>query len=167
MNTSGPNRACFGKYRGVVSDNKDPEMRGRIKAQVPDVFGDKESTWAMPCAPYAGDDVGLYLIPPKNASVWIEFEQGDPNCPIWTGCFWAQTEVPAKPAMPETKMLKTGSATITIKDQAGSGSVTLEVNKTVKIVMDSKGIEITNGQGASIKLSGASVKINEQALEVT
>jgi uncharacterized protein involved in type VI secretion and phage assembly len=153
----------FGKYRGVVSDNKDPETRGRIKAQVPDVLGDRDSTWAMPCVPYGGDGVGWYFVPPIDASVWIEFEQGDPNYPVWVGC----SEPPAKFLTPGTKMLKTGSAAITIKDQEGSGSLTLVVNNSAKIVMDSNGIEITNGQGASIKLSGATVKINEQALEVT
>jgi hypothetical protein len=99
--------------------------------------------------------------------VWIEFEHGDPEYPIWTGCFWAQGEVPASPAVPDTKMLKTNIATITINDSASSGSITIETNKGMKIVMDTSSIEITNGQGASVKWSGNQVSVNSGALEVT
>ena len=95
-----------GKYRGVVDDNRDPLMLGRIRARVQDVYGDRVSGWALPSSPYAGDGVGLFLIPPVDASVWIEFEHGDPEFPIWSGCFWAQGEMPAQPAVPEMKVLK-------------------------------------------------------------
>jgi hypothetical protein len=88
------NGKFFGKYRGVVIDNKDPSMLGRIIAKVPDVLGNNDSGWALPSTPYAGNGVGLFLIPPVNAFIWIEFGHGDPDYPIWTGCFWAQGEVP-------------------------------------------------------------------------
>lgn len=156
-----------GKFRGVVSDNKDPLNMGRIRARVSDVFGEDESGWALPALPYAGNGVGLFLIPPRDASVWIEFEHGDSEYPIWTGCFWAQGEPPASPAVPDMKVLKTDVATITINDSAGSGGITVETTAGMKIVMDSSSIEVTNGQGASIKLSGNQVSINSGALEVT
>jgi uncharacterized protein involved in type VI secretion and phage assembly len=78
----------YGKYRGIVTDNEDPNRLGRIRVHVQDVLGDLESGWALPALPYAGDGVGLYLIPPVDAFVWVEFEHGDPDYPIWTGCFW-------------------------------------------------------------------------------
>jgi uncharacterized protein involved in type VI secretion and phage assembly len=157
----------YGKFRGIVTDNEDPSKLGRVRAKVQDIFGENESGWAMPAVPYAGKNVGMFFIPPKDAFVWIEFEHGDPEYPIWTGCFWAQGEVPASPAVPDTKMLKTDIATITINDSASSGSITIETNKGMKIVMDTSSIEITNGQGASVKLSGNQVSINSGALEVT
>lgn len=167
MNGTDSNRHFFGKYRGVVSDNKDPEMLGRLKAKVPDVLGDEESSWALPCSPYAGNGVGLFLLPPTDTSVWIEFEQGDPDRPIWSGCFWGQGETPVTPAVAEKKVLKTDSATITLDDTPGAGGITLETTGGQKIKLTSTDIEIDNGQGATIKLSGPSVKINDQALEVT
>lgn len=153
----------FGKYRGTVTDNQDPSGLGRIKIKAPDALGEQESGWATPSAPYAGDGVGLFLIPPVDAHVWIEFELGDLDYPIWSGCFWDDGEAPA--SGPDTKILKTDKSTITIDDQAGS--ITIETNSGLKIVMDTDGIEINNGQGASVKLSGPSVSINDDALQVT
>jgi hypothetical protein len=173
---NGMNNDCpplYGKYRGVVTDNKDPNGLGRIQVKVLDVAGGENISWAMPCVPYAGKGVGLYLIPPQDASVWIEFEHGDPDYPIWSGCFWAEGEVPVTSSKneitPEKKVLKTVVATITLNDSVSDGGVAIETNQDpkIKIVINKDGIEITNGQGASIKLSGPTVKINDQALEVT
>lgn len=156
----------YGKYRGVVSDNRDPDNLGRIRARVADVYGEQESGWAMPSVPYAGRSVGLFLIPPTNASVWIEFEHGDPDYPIWTGCFWGRNEVPANPASADKKVLKTESATITLDDTSGSSSVTIETKSNLKLKMDQQGIEISNGS-QKVMISSSSVSINDGALEVT
>jgi uncharacterized protein involved in type VI secretion and phage assembly len=156
----------FGKYRGIVTDNRDPLMLGRIKAHVQDVLGSNDSGWALPSMPYAGNGVGLFLIPPVNAYVWIEFEHGEPDYPIWTGCFWAQGEVPAIPAVPEKKMLKTDTGTITMDDTPGAGGITIETSAGMKIAISATGIEINNGQGGTIKLTGPKVTINDPALEV-
>jgi len=164
MNGQGP--PFFGKFRGKVTDNRDPLMLGRVKAKVPDVFGDNDSGWAMPALPYTGNAVGLFLIPPTDASVWIEFEHGDPEYPIWAGGFWAQGEVPASPAVAEMKVLKTDAATITINDLPGAGGITIETQTGMKIKIDTSGIEIDNGMGGSIKLTGPQVSINSGALEV-
>lgn len=162
----------YGKYRGVVTSNQDPDGLGRIKARVQDVLGDQETGWAMPCVPYAGKSVGLYLIPPKEAFVWIEFEHGDSDYPIWTGCFWAPGEVPVessrKDALPEKKVLKTERSTITVNDSASEWGITIETNKSpkMKVVINQEGIEIDNGKRAIIKLTNNKVSINGNALEV-
>lgn len=158
----------FGKYRGKVEQNKDPQMQGRIQVSVPAVFGDGRLSWAMPCVPFAGSKVGLFTVPPKDSNVWVEFEGGDPDYPIWSGCFWGIGETPALPAVAEVKVLKTKTATITLNDLPGLAGVTIETNLGMKIVIDANGIELNNGQGASIKLGpGPNVSINNGALEVT
>lgn len=82
-------RGFYGKYRGVVHDNADPEHRGRIQAIVPRLLGPSTPTgWALPAAPYAGPDQGLFTVPDKGAAVWVEFEAGDLSSPIWSGGFW-------------------------------------------------------------------------------
>jgi hypothetical protein len=156
----------YGKFRGVVVNNNDPNQLARLTARVPDIFGDETSGWALPATPFAGNGVGLYLMPPVGASVWIEFEHGDPEYPIWSGCFWAGGELPASPVSPDVKVLKTTAGTITINDTSGSAGITIETADGKKIVLDSGGIEITVGQ-AVVKLSGATVSVNSGALEVT
>jgi len=86
----------YGKYRGKVAENtpKDPKRKGMIKVLVPEVFGGEVSNWAMPCAPYAGEGVGQFLVPPVGSGVWVEFEAGDVSRPIWSGCWWAPDDIP-------------------------------------------------------------------------
>ncbi|MGH7871420.1 MAG: phage baseplate assembly protein V, partial [Candidatus Binatia bacterium] len=91
----------YGKFRGTVVNNVDPEQRGRIQAIVPDVQGLIPITWALPCVPLAGKQEGVFMVPQVGAGVWIEFEQGDPEYPIWVGGFWgAFAEVQAAALTP-------------------------------------------------------------------
>lgn len=157
----------WGKYRGKVENNVDPNEKGRIQVSIPAVLGDSTLSWAMPCVPYAGSGVGLFAIPPTGANVWVEFEGGDPDYPIWSGCFWGDNDsVPASPALAQKKVLKTDSCTLTLDDTPGTGGVTIETKDGMKIVMNTQGIEINDGQGGSIKLNGPKVAINDSALEV-
>ncbi|MGH4024789.1 MAG: phage baseplate assembly protein V [Pseudonocardiaceae bacterium] len=160
----------FGKYRGKVANNLDPMQQGRVQITCPAVLGAGQLSWAMPCSPYAGSGVGFFAVPPVDANVWVEFEAGDPNYPILSGCFWGTGEVPALPALPTMKVLKTDGLTLTINDLPGAGGVTLEVSPPVvatplKISLTAAGIELSNGV-ASVKLSPASVSLNNGALEV-
>lgn len=160
-------RRYFGKYRGTVLNNQDPQHRGRIQVSVPDIYGREEPPWALPCLPYVGEQVGLFLIPPAKAWVWVEFEQGDPDYPIWSGGFWgAAKEVPAKEGNPALKVLTTAKATIAIDDEAPSITIELRTAPALTITLNSDGITLNNGQGASIKLAGMTVSVNEGALEV-
>jgi uncharacterized protein involved in type VI secretion and phage assembly len=155
----------FGKYRGKVKNNADPLFMGRIQVSVPAIYGDRDMSWAMPCVPYAGSGVGFFAIPAEGANVWVEFEGGDTDHPIWTGCFWDEGGAPGKTAT--SKVLKTSEFTLTIEDVQGATSVSLETSSGMKISIGVSEIEITNGQGGAIKLSGPQVSINDGALEVT
>src|SRR5215471_6781981 len=98
MNGSGESQKFYGKYRGTVINNIDPLQVGRLMVEVPDVLSLAPSSWAEPCVPLAGPtgpQMGVYLVPPIGAGVWIEFGQGDPDYPIWVGCRWgAASDVP-------------------------------------------------------------------------
>jgi Type VI secretion system/phage-baseplate injector OB domain len=160
----------YGKYRGKVENNIDPMQMGRVQVSVPAVLGEGTLSWAMPCVPYAGPGVGFFAVPPNGANVWVEFEGGDTDFPIWTGCFWGTGEVPAAPALAEMKVIKTGSITLTLSDLPGAGGFTLEVNPPavttpLKLVFNASGIELSNS-AASVKLTPASVSVNNGALEV-
>ena len=160
----------FGKYRGKVENNVDPLMQGRVQVSVPAVLGDGKMSWALPCAAFGGSSVGLFAIPPAGANVWVEFEGGDSDYPIWTGCFWGTGEAPATPAVAQMKVLKTDSITLTMSDVPGAGGFTIEVNPPavatpLKLKFDSTGIELSNG-AAKVALTPASVSINDGALQV-
>lgn len=164
----------FGKFRGTVIQNVDPEQRGRIQAMVPDVSGLLPSSWAMPCLPIAGKQSGVYAVPQIGAGVWIEFEQGDPDYPIWTGCFWGVVaEVPAlalagNPASPSLVLQSGLQNAISISDLPGPTSGILLKSVTgAMIVVNDIGITISNGKGATIVLAGPTVTINDGALVVT
>jgi hypothetical protein len=165
-----PTRQFFGKYRGTVVNNVDPQQMGRVQVSVPAVLGTGSLSWAMPCAPYAGPGVGFFAVPPVGANVWVEFEGGDPDYPIWSGCFWGVGETPAVPALAENKVFKTSGVTMTLSDLPGAGGFTLEVGPPLsptplKLVLNASGIEISNGS-ASVKLTPLSVSVNDGALEV-
>jgi hypothetical protein len=89
-----PNQQYFGKYQGTVVNNVDPYQEGRLIVNVPDVHGMLPGSWALPCVPLTDIGMGTFMRPRIGANVWVEFEQGDPQKPIWVGGFWGTGETP-------------------------------------------------------------------------
>ncbi|PTL79523.1 phage baseplate assembly protein V [Vitiosangium sp. GDMCC 1.1324] len=150
MGPASQDRRYYGKYRGKVLENIDPMELGRILVEVPALVG-LESSWALPCVPYAGMQVGFVMIPPIGANVWVEFEGGDPTHPIWAGCFWGEAEKPVLAETPYQKVIKTDSFTLLINDIPGAGEMMLEfgppaVEVPVIITIDAAGIQIETAE---------------------
>jgi uncharacterized protein involved in type VI secretion and phage assembly len=162
----------LGKYRGTVFNNIDPLQMGRIQIMVPDVAGFIPSTWALPCLPLAGMLQGFFTLPMIGSGVWVEFEQGDPDFPIWVGGFWgSMAEVPpmaklVPPAVPGITIQTPLQNSIQISDVPGVGGIMLKTTTGASIIINDLGIVIQNGKGASIALAGPSVTINQGALVV-
>jgi uncharacterized protein involved in type VI secretion and phage assembly len=163
----------LGKYRGTVVNNIDPMQSGRLQAQVPDVLGESVSSWAMPCVPVAGLQMGSYFVPPIGAGVWIEFEQGDADYPIWTGCWWSTGQVPGialatPPALSQFLLQTQNQNALLISDAPGpTGGFLLKTTTGALIAVNDTGITISNGKGATITMNGPTVAINGAALVVT
>ncbi len=161
----------YGKYRGIVTDVQDPLMQGRIKARVPEVLGDEESGWALPCLAFGGSRMGFFVLPDVGSAVWMEFEHGDPDYPVWAGSwFGSPTDMPADlmaPPYKKTMLVTKSGHSITLDDTPGVGGITLKTSGGQKIVLTATGIEIDSGTGAVIKLTGIQVTINNGALEVS
>jgi uncharacterized protein involved in type VI secretion and phage assembly len=156
----------FGKYRGQVVDNGDPDNLGRIKAKVPRVLGDQETGWALPAFAYGGaSEQGFFAVPDVGAGVWIEFEGGDLSYPIWSGTWYTSGAIPES-AQPSKKVLKTKSGHKIVLDDDG-GSLEITDSNGNSITMDSSGVEIKDANGHSIKLSASGVSVNNGALDVT
>ena len=166
----------LGKYRGTVINNIDPELRGRIMAMVPDVLGLVPTTWCEACVPLAGPTgppMGTYFVPPIGAGVWIEFEQGDVNYPIFAGCrFGSPADVPTLahaglPVSPSIVLQTTLQNSIVISDLPGpTGGIMLKSTTGATIIVNDTGIYIQNGKGASLVMTGPTVTVNNGALVV-
>lgn len=169
--TAGP--LHFGKYRATVLNTLDPETRGRIQVQLGDRYGLFPSTWANPAFPFAGKGNGVVALPQIGSSVWVEFEAGDPDFPIWTGGFWPDPGgfpplalVGATPLTPNIHLQTATGTSITMSDNPAQ-QVMIRTATGAMINIGAAGIQITNGQGASIAMVGASVIINNGALTIT
>lgn len=163
----------FGKYRGMVLNNIDPLQMGRLQVQVPDVAGIAPATWAMPCAPVAGVQNGMFALPIIGSGVWIEFEQGDPQHPIWVGCFWGSAaEVPAlalatPPPLPAITLQTPLQNGVTISDLPGpTGGIMIKSATGATLIVNDTGIYIQNGKGAFINMVGPTIDFNNGALTV-
>lgn len=163
----------YGKYRGIVMNNVDPEQRGRIQAMAPDVTGFAISSWCLPALPIGGLQMGIFSPPMIGSGVWIEFEQGDIDYPIWTGIYWGSAaEVPALshllvPGVPGIALQTVLQNGIIISDVPGpTGGIMLVSATGATILINDVGITISNGQGAMIQMTGPSVVINGGALTI-
>jgi len=174
-------RRFYGKYRGFVVNNADPQRLGRLKLRVPSVLGaDVVTGWAMPCVPYGGAaGQGWLFIPEKGAGVWVEFEEGDLEFPIWVGTFWSKpggtSELPRPNGAdgaeegdaqnpPTRKIIKTMKGhTIQLEDKDGEELVMiLDGASKHRVVMDTKGLTITDGVNKhTVVLSGDGISITD------
>jgi hypothetical protein len=174
----------YGKYRGTVINNKDLSFLGKIQAMVDGITDYDTTSWAMPCVPYAGKNVGFYFIPDIGSNVWIEFERGDLGSPIWSGCFWGLGETigldmlsPSPPPM-GANIIKTHLASINLSDIPGEGitiqtisaptvnklvidplEITIKVSPIGEITVGKKEIKIKCGPGAKITIDPTKVSL--------
>lgn len=166
-------RKFYGVYRGTVVNNIDPLQIGRLMVLVPDAGGVIPSTWAMPCVPIAGKQMGTFMVPQIGSGVFVQFEAGDPDRPVWMGGWWGDVaEVPALalagvPGDPNIVIQTTLQNGIVVSDLPGpTGGIMLKSTTGATIIVNDTGIYIQNGKGASIIMTGPTVTINEGALVV-
>ncbi len=168
----------LGKYRGIVINPRDPKKLGRVMVRVPVVhqeLDDAQLPWALPCTPYAGQDVGFFMIPPEGANVWVEFEEGEVDLPIWSGCFWGDPDHPENlQSLPENtqvdepenvQVFKVKGITCTWSNHGDNKGVTLEVQDPVvqnplKLVFNAEGIELNNNNATVIRLKANEIQID-------
>jgi hypothetical protein len=171
-------RRFYGKYRGFVVNNDDPKKLGRLELMVPSVLGPKVKTgWALPCVPYGGDvNQGFLCIPERGAGVWVEFEEGDLEFPIWVGTFWSEpggkSELP-KPnnaagaeqvsvqSPPTRKIFKTKRGhTVQFEDADGEERIIIcDGERENRIVFSKSGISIAN-KNNTIAMTNQGITIN-------
>jgi len=161
----------FGKYRGTVKNNIDPMFMGRVQVSCPAVLGEGNLSWAMPSVPLSGKQMGVFVVPVNDAKVWVEFEGGDPDYPIYSGGFWGLGELPSDaltglPTAPSIVLATNGKNTITLNDLPGVGGITLKASSGASITINDLGITIDNGKGAKITMMGPNLDMNGGAFTV-
>ncbi|MFH0344332.1 MAG: phage baseplate assembly protein V [Chromatiales bacterium] len=137
----------YGKYRGLVSDVDDPDNRCRIRATVPAILGEHPCAWAMPAMPFAGDGHGMVMLPAVGSGVWIEFEAGQLDNPIWSGAWWVSDERP-DPQGPKVRV---------IVSENGHQIILDDDNDEVKVI---------HGSGPEIKITATEIVLTCGACEI-
>jgi len=165
----------FGKYRGIVVDNADPDQLGRLKLRVPSVLGSETcvTDWAWPCVPFGGAaDQGWFFIPEVGALVWVEFEEGNLDLPIWVGTFWSraggETGIPRQARemsgnAPQRRVLKTPSGhVLEFSDVEGEEAIRItHKDAHTMVVLDETGSVIVGN------LNGSHLYLNAGDAEAT
>lgn len=137
----------FGKYRGIVTDVDDPNNQCRIRATVAAVLGEQACGWALPAAPFAGDGHGMVMLPKVGSGVWIEFEAGQLDNPIWSGAWWAGGQRP---------------------DPQGAAVRVIVSEKGHKLILDDDAdeVKLVHGSGPEIKMTATEIVLTCGACEI-
>lgn len=150
----GYKKKFYGKYRAIVTNNMDSDpstgRMGRIKVKCPKVLGEDESNWCTPCMPFAGPNKGNLFMPKVGDTVWVEFEEGDPDKPIWVGNWWGVGEIPAPiNTSYDTKevglhhVIETQKVKIHFDDKNDKLYIRVNGDKPVSITLDAKSGTVT------------------------
>jgi uncharacterized protein involved in type VI secretion and phage assembly len=156
----------YGKYRGFVVDNVDPEKRARVRVRVPSVLGDQDTGWALPCSPFGGlADHGMFMIPEVDAQVWVEFEEGNLDHPIWVGVFWQQPSDSSQEdalAEPTSRIIRTPSGhVLQFEDAPSKEQFRLAHPSGAQMIID------PDGSISSVDASSNTLTLNAKSNTIT
>lgn len=142
----------FGKYSGTVTGNEDADKQGSVKVTVPAIFGPELEVMARPCFPY-----GHFFVPPVGTKVWVEFEGGDPEFPIWVGAWYPKAATPAESRVtpPDNRVIQTASGhTIELDDTDGGARIVIRHKDNSFLAIDDKGsVVVSNKSGSTLYLN--------------
>lgn len=150
-----------GMYRAKVISNSDSDMLGRVKAEIyPMLIGKvtaknldgvdgvatEQLPWVVPAMPIssgAGDGYGSFAVPKVGSFVFVFFEEGDINQPVYFA--EAQTKQYGLPA----------SRTINYPNRK-----VVETSSGVKIIIDDTTGEVIITGAGDVTIQGANVRLN-------
>jgi uncharacterized protein involved in type VI secretion and phage assembly len=156
-----------GRYVGTVVDNDDPKGLCRLKATVPEVLGEEASGWCLPSLPFAGDGVGLALVPPAGAVVFVEWPAGDlTRVPVWSGAAWADGTGVEGAGPDRILLVTTAGNRLEIRDTADDEAIVLTAASGAEITLDPSGVSVVFG-GQSMTITDSSISFNDGALEIS
>jgi len=162
----------YGIYRAKVISNESPDTQGqvdpqgRLRVQVRAV-GDTEdvSRLAYPIFSFAGAGYGLKNLPPVDSFVYVVFENGSLDAPLWLGGWYAQDQMPDELAAAESfGWITPGGHKLILDEQDGAEYVTLEHQNGALVNIDKDGnIFITNVSNKKIHVGKGADTSDEPA----
>lgn len=146
-----------GIYRAIVKDISDTQNRARIKVLIPAIHDENEKIgnlpWADCCSNVAGPDRGILRVPDVNDVVYIMFEQGDKEYPVWLGSWWGKNDLPSEvPKGNESDhlVIKQGEGfSIDISDENGDKYISISTQDGTEVKLDETGKEIIIAGGST------------------
>ncbi len=145
----------FGLYPATVHNNQDSSGQGRLEVILNTIPGETGPRWAMPCVPYAADNVGLCLLPENGDRVWVAFEEGILTQPVWMGSFWEPSH--QLQVGPEVKFLRTLYGLVAIDDV--NQKLTIETSDGAKLEMENGAVTLTSSDGGHVTLGNGTAII--------
>jgi uncharacterized protein involved in type VI secretion and phage assembly len=162
-----------GVYAGTVVRNLrqqnsgEPENLGRILVSVESVFDDaapEHHVWARPCFPF-----GHVYVPEEGDKIWVAFENGDPQSPVWLGIWYAEGSMPeeADQSPPAQRVIRSAAGhTITLDDAENNEKVIIKDKAGNCIELRGDGVLFKCEQDLTIDASGKNIVIKAQSVDV-
>ncbi|HEY7479113.1 MAG TPA: VgrG-related protein [Gemmatimonadales bacterium] len=148
----GPNGTpTKGLVVGIVTDNQDPDGRGRVKVKFPWLTPDHASHWARVVSVGAGPERGIQFLPEINDEVLVGFEQDDVHHPYVLGGLWNGQD---KPPLDTGKAVSGGKVQRRVIRSRTGHMVTLDDND------GGGGIKIEDAKGNTVELDTATNALN-------
>ncbi|MEK3881864.1 phage baseplate assembly protein V [Paenibacillus sp. PL2-23] len=166
-----------GVWNAVVTDNKDPDKKGRVKVKFLQRDDTLQTDWIRVATLMSGKDMGTLFIPEVNDEVLVAFLMGRFDQPVVIGSLWNAKEMPPEGNdKNDIRKIKTrsgheitfddkdGDSSITVKTSKGHSMTISDKDKSIKLAtsdklhaltLDETGGKITvkAGSGASIELT--------------
>jgi uncharacterized protein involved in type VI secretion and phage assembly len=169
----------YGTYKGIVTDNTDPQDQGRVKVRMPELGRDEAlEFFAYPISPFAGDGFGIFFPPEVDARVWIVFEGGNPTMPLYLGGWWPNpskapggSQVPAEASpngqSPLVREIRTKGGHRIIFDDGTDPGITIETQNGSSIqIKDSEGtVKIIATQEVSVEALTVTVEATQVSVK--
>lgn len=146
----------YSTYRAFVYSNDDPDNLNRLQLLVPHVNPRvADETWAYPRNTYSGNGYGVHLLPKKGDMVWVEYEYGNLDYPVWSFGHFGENQKPEEFTDSNTIGFKTPNGTLILfNDIKGEESISIRLAgyaDTIEIALDQMTMEsklIKLGTGA-------------------
>jgi len=144
---------------GVVTNNNDPDQRGRVRVKYPSLSDSEESAWAQIASVSSGNQRGLMMLPQPDEEVIVGFEHGDARRPIVLGSLFNGKDKPGTELMQN----RDGSFAVLSNEKARIHSKKdLELKSDQKMVIEIQSDQNTTVQGNTTHETTGTGKLKAQ-----